>query len=244
MRKATFHFDSNIHYNPSCPKLPASWQSKLSFRRSSIPYTVLGTVLWWPIFKHCSKKAYHFQEQCILKPFVANQSITQSYLLCLSGQPAWSACPEEQISLSCACWISSCLCHLPLPLLHSSAAASPWQQPHPAAWLIMQNKTVTPKYSPPFLSIDTYWIQPATPVPGADCNTGDCNCAQNYPSPCGTQMPHRTQWGSTGHKHTRVCTVPLVKRHERHWGLFLFIYVKHLFFKPPMTSCVIHIYNT
>lgn len=92
MRKATFHFDSNIHYNPSCPKLPASWQSKLSFRRSSTPHTVLGTVLWWPIFKHCSKKAYHFQEQFILNPFVAN--VTHCYSVShpvIPALPIWTA---------------------------------------------------------------------------------------------------------------------------------------------------------
>lgn len=90
-------------------------------------------------------KKNFLQNALLLEAHAAIGSVTQPYLLCLSGLPAWSAFPEEQIFLSCACWISSCLCHLPLPLPHSSVAASPWQQPHPAAWLIMENKTVNPK---------------------------------------------------------------------------------------------------
>lgn len=151
MRKVPFHFDSDIHHNPSCSKLPVSWQSKPSFRRINDlqhPYSPQNRIMV-TVSKYSSKMGYAFQEEFALERPAARStaaigSVTQPYLLCLSGLPAWSAFPEEQIFLSCACWISSCLCHLPLPLPHSSVVASPWQQRHPAAWLIMQNKTVNP----------------------------------------------------------------------------------------------------
>lgn len=85
----------------------------------------------------------------------------QPYLLCQFALPAWSAFPAGRIFLSCACWISSCPCRLPLPLPRSSAAASPWQQPRPAAWLIMQNRTVTPELYP-FLSSVLILSDPAS----------------------------------------------------------------------------------
>lgn len=148
------------------------------------------------------------------------QSVPQSYLLCLSGLPAWSAFPEEQIFLSCACWISSCLCHLPLPLLHSSAAASPWQQPHPAAWLTMQNKTVTPKG---FFTLFTLVLiltefNQQLPLQGLIA-TQIIVAVQNYTS-MADRHPYGTQWGSAGaqmnkHTHVGVCTAPF-KYRENH----------------------------
>lgn len=41
------------------PKASSFLTVKAEFRknkRSSIPHTILGTVLWWPVSKHCSKK--------------------------------------------------------------------------------------------------------------------------------------------------------------------------------------------
>lgn len=151
-------------------KLPkAPWQSKLIFRRiKDLQHHILSLEqLCDDPFPNLAVKLgpVPFQNHllCSSLPPVTQRGfgVTQPYLLCQSALPAWSAFPAGQIFLSCACWISSCPCRLPLPLPRSSAAASPWQQPRPAAWLIMQNRTVTPELYP-FLSSVLILSDPAS----------------------------------------------------------------------------------
>lgn len=56
-------------------------------------------------------------------------------LLCQSERLVWWVCPAGRSSLSWERWSSSSLGLPPPLLLHSSAAASPWQHPRPASWL-------------------------------------------------------------------------------------------------------------
>lgn len=151
-------------------KLPkAPWQSKLIFRRiKDLQHHILSLEqLCDDPFPNLAVKLgpVPFQNHllCSSLPPVTQRGfgVTQPYLLCQSALPAWSAFPAGRIFLSCACWISSCPCRLPLPLPRSSAAASPWQQPRPAAWLIMQNRTVTPELYP-FLSSVLILSDPAS----------------------------------------------------------------------------------